>query len=321
MAEVALLLGMPISLPEFVSRTGQSDWLAKFDRAEGTPTERHQHLVSVWERQYYPLVAEPLLELIDAASRLDVDVRSQATLRTIADTTTTRRVVILFGHWKGAEIANDDILPPKNLQSFVERTGFDTPLTRWLRERFRQLDSESRTAPRAFLHKLRWKTRPAATLVSILRDALTTPLAEGAAEADGIDRIIQHELFVAANRRDELDSLFDGLLKPGNRLELFDALHAKEAVESAVAPDFDGVLDLTTCNSTVLANHLATRRDFRFRTVQFPTVLEPLLATQYLKATLELMRTAALPYLQARVLARQGIEQAVADIKNLDSVK
>jgi hypothetical protein len=148
----------------------------------------------------------------------------------------------------------------------------------------------------------------------VLTDALSHPPGEDARGRDGVDIVLESEVTRKARRRDELDELFHGLLRPGNRLELFDGLHAKEVVDDALDQRFDGMLDLTTCNSTVLADFLARRRRQRLRTVQFPAEQEPWWAAQCIDLALRLFVRESLDYQEARALATAMMVRGVGEI-------
>ena len=137
-----------------------------------------------------------------------------------------------------------------------------------------------------------------------MNDALSISLPDTPIDA-GI--VLEHEITRSARRRDEIDAMFVGLLRPGNLLELFDGLHGKEVVESAIAPGVTGILDLTTCTSTVLADYIAARRHHEIRTVQFPTVQEFLWCAKCVEASLQLVVVNAMPYQEARRLAGNAI--------------
>jgi hypothetical protein len=147
-------------------------------------------------------------------------------------------------------------------------------------------------------------------LAAILREALDADIDEPRLD-DAVDEVAEHPVTRSARRRDALDALFQGLLRPGNRLELYDGLHSKEAVEAAIAPTFEGVIDLTTCTSTVLADHVSAKRRFRLRTIQFPTVQDVLWGANCVKAALQIQHTTGVTYQEARQIAYIELEKAV----------
>jgi hypothetical protein len=322
--EIALLFALPVNREEFISRVSKSDYLRKFDSSNDKTAKRDANLESAWEKKYCPGVADYFGELMAAAIRLGIDVRTQATLATLREVTAERSVVILFTHWKGPEIVNDDLVAPREISAFVERIrDHHTPLSHWLLERFHDIGhggaSANGPARRRRFWPFNFTSHRDQSLLGILNESLSVQLSEHMSAVDGVNEVIEHEVTRAARRRDILDTLFGRLLRPGNRLELFDGLQAKEVVEAAIAPDFQGVLDLTTCTSTVLADFIAACRHLRLRTVQFPTTQDPLWATKYVKTTIELVAAAGLSYLEARNLARRKLEQALFEVERSKS--
>jgi hypothetical protein len=103
-----------------------------------------------------------------------------------------------------------------------------------------------------------------------------------------------------ARRRDLLDGWLHGLIEPGNRLELFDGLHARSEISHAISPEFTGVLDLTICTSTYLGDYLGRAAAQRFRTVQFIELQDFLEASIRISLALTFFAQSELTYLAAR---------------------
>jgi hypothetical protein len=151
---------------------------------------------------------------------------------------------------------------------------------------------------------------------------LTADIPEEHVTSDGVQRILELAITRMSRRRDVIDYVFQGLLQPGNRLELSDGLHTKEETEVAIVGSFVGVLDLTVCTSTVLGDYIAARRKNALRTVQFSAVQELLWGAKCISETLRLVAKECLPYLAARGMASDIIEQAVRQLglqRNLTS--
>jgi hypothetical protein len=269
------------------------------------------------EFRIFTLVGEPLQELIATAAKMGVLVCSRSDLVTITRLTTEYQIVVLFAHWKGSEILNSDFILPIHLDHFIERVHGDQSLIgSWLKAHLKMLDgSEDREAPRRrFLNQwLRLLRRQPLSLREVLSEGMALSARRRPTDAGGVDYLLEAENARIARVRDHFDSIFEGLLRPGNRLELFDGLHSKEAVESAVSPEFDGIIDFATCTSTVLGDYIAAKRKHKLRTVQFPTVQEFLWGAKCVGLTLQLLREHGLSYLQARKIAGSMLEQAIAE--------
>jgi hypothetical protein len=132
-------------------------------------------------------------------------------------------------------------------------------------------------------------------------------------KSDGVDEVFENAITRMTRRRAVIDSLFQGLLHPGNRLELFDGLHPQEAVEAAITPDFAGTLDLTTCTSMPLADHISAARRFVPRVVHFDEPQQPEWAAGCLKLTMELIGIGR-DYLKARAEAVEIMRMAVREL-------
>src|SRR5713226_10447056 len=71
---------------------------------------------------------------------------------------------------------------------------------------------------------------------------------------------------------------------------------------------------MSLCTSTVLGDYIAARRKHALRTVQFPTVQELLWGAKCISETLRLVTEHCLPYLRARKMASNIVEQAVRQL-------
>lgn len=304
--EVALLVAPPLEFTAFASRAPVSDWLAKYHRPEASHEERHSHLRHVWQNEYEPLIAKPLAHLVAAARERDVTVACEATLSSLADATARHQVVIVIAHWKGPEVTNDD-LRSSDVRKYVERARrSESAVGRWLFNHLSEIGSvsESKGLIQWFrLGLLQGSRASSRTLRETLEEALTADLPNAPLTDEGIDCQLKHPAIQAAERRDEIDQMFFDVMTPGNRLELADGLHSKEAVETAVAADFCGTLDLTTCTSSVLATHLSRRRRQRLRTVQFPEEQDFMWCALCIGTTLDVYANSANSYLEARALS------------------
>jgi hypothetical protein len=315
-SRLALLIAIPLTYTEFVHRVGNSDWLSKFNDAELAEEERVRELETRWRSEYAVHVADPLRRLVDTAQGLGVSVETQATLQDLRGASEKSSIVILFAHWKGPEVVHDDLVSPVDSTGFVDRVRSDeTPLGAWLRSRLveRRVDE---TMVKTLKYTLRaWFGRNASppSLIDVLAEALALPANVDTQLSQGVDCVLEAEVTRLARRRDVLDRLFEGLLRPGNRLELFEGLYDKEDVERVLADHFEGILDLTTCTSTVLADHIDRQRNGRVRTVQFPTVQEPGWAARCIELALRLAVEQTIPYQEARVLATAILQRAVSD--------
>jgi len=275
---ISLLLGLPVDEDEFLRRgqesetSRRSDYLAKWDDPGASAADRLDHLRGWWRRRYQADVAEPLRRLADAARAFGCRVVREAALGDVEAAAGVSKVIVVIGHWKGPELENDDFLGPGETIA-ARLDGIDHPLARWI------VDS---LAPKRGLGRLFSRALTP-------RDALRASLdAEIDGETpSGVDQFVELPQTRRSRRRDRLDSWLAGTLAPGNRLELWDGLHTKEAVAEALGA-FEGIVDLTACTTTYLGAYIFLHSGGRCRTVQFLTVQEPVDFAARLAATLEL---------------------------------
>jgi hypothetical protein len=317
LSDLALLLAVPLTEEEFVSAAGKSDWLSKYYDQDLDAANRSETLKRHWSDEYLPFVAEPLQKLADLARELSVEIRPRAELADVTECSASKSVLILFAHWKGPEVLTDDFVTRIETSEFLKRAQkSETALAKWIAASLcsNAYQEHKKSIVAHILAALRWNSSRGVR--QVLADALNVPL-PGDIPGPGINKVLERPITRMTQRRDEIDALFVGLVKPGNRLELFDGLHAKEDVESSIAGSFEGILDLTVCTSTVLADYIAARRHQRLRTVQFPTVQDFLWGAQCISETLKLVARHH-SYLQARVTANQVLRDAVREIAQYD---
>jgi len=289
-AAIALLVGIPTSFAEFAERVYTSDYLSKF-RPIPDDMEAITQLQTAWSERYAPMVANPIEDLLLAAEASGVRCIRRATLKDVHVATSSVDAVVLMSHWKGARLVYEDLAPNCSTEVVLERVrSAEGLLPSWL---LRQ-------------------DREAANLVSLLNGAITMGW-EGEADLEFVDGRCAIALTLEERRRRELEHLLEGLLAPGSRLELFDGMHTKDEFERAIALDFRGHLDLTTCNSTVLANHLRHARGGRLRLVEFPEQQEFLWHAQCLTSTIDLVLSHGMDYFSARRTADKLLHEVLLE--------
>lgn len=270
---VWLLLGIPASFEEVRDRVaagkraGASDYLDTKIPRSGRGSEIHPD--AEWLLRLEERVGRPLSELAEAAADVGVEVRRRATIEDLKEAAQHGEIVIVLSHWKGADLSNNDFRPGFDEALPGRLAPVDHPLAHWMIDEL---------APRT---RFGFWTRPAAPVRDVARRALAASLPSIASP----DRHEERPDTTAARRRDLLDAWLDPFLVPGNRMELFDAMHSREAVAAAVA-GFAGLIDFTLCRSTYLGDHVAAASGQRIRSVQFLDLQEPVDAALRLKIIL-----------------------------------
>jgi hypothetical protein len=302
---VTLLFGVPLSLGDFVARfevdsTCRSDFLSKYDNLDLSPESRDADRLKWWGSRYENNVARPLVKLAGEALALGCAVRERATLGDLSAAARADGIVIVFSHWKGPEFSNDDFL-----------AGFEENVTARLERIVHPLATailQSMRLPRRWLP---FAARNPLDAREALRQSLDAPVQDQQTAGD-----MYYELDATrqARRRDELDDWLNGLIQPGNRLELFDGLHSAHEISRAISPDFRGVLDLTVCTSTYLGDYLGRTAAQRFRTVQFLEPQDFLEASIRMSLVLTLFAQSKLTYVAARSAVYEAYMRVIGDM-------
>ncbi len=319
----AILIGVPIDFEDFVSRVSKSDWLAKYDQSDLDEKSRVSALRTNWEEEYKGDVADPIREMREFAQSLGVDVISRATLSDLYGCSEDYDVVIIFAHWKGAEVESEDILQPDHVSKYIDCLRNDSSeIGRWLLSRLEQFAGTSGYSQKGLFKRLLDMSRGVPDLTSVqevLSSAIFMPKqADEAIASETTSLIIEAEVTRRARRREILNTLFGELLRPGNRLELYDGLHRREVVSSSLSQRFSGTLDLTTCTSTILGDYLGGTTKQRVRVVQFPTVQQFAWCAECIRIALHLFFQAGLSYQDARLTASNILATAVLETASND---
>jgi len=311
---IAVLIGIPVDFEEFVSRVSISDWLAKFYQPNLTSGEQRTTLAVTWEEEYQPLVVRPFCQLIERAQNLGIEVSTKATLGDLENASGSKEVIVIFSHWKGPEILLGDLHDKLDRNALsLQVAQRREPIAQRIRTELDKLDGATKQSIVTRFVR-RWLGRGSGSLHNI-REILFTVIEESLPEgADAIDEVIESRSVSQARSRDALDSLLTGFVRPGNRLELFDGMHSKEEIESSIAKGFSGVLDLTMCTSTYLADYLSAKRKQSIRTVQFPAVQKFDWAVNCVALTLEIAVKENASYQEARRSANQLFTAAVLEL-------
>lgn len=278
---LALLIALPTEYQTFSDRLDQSDYLRKYSLDPE----------SAWQENYSTQVAAPLRRLMSRAQALGAEVQPEATLQSLHHATVTRDIVVLFTHWKGSTLAVEDRLCDDKAAYLARLEGRPSPATRYLTKRL-----------------------ALGTIGETLSEFIESTSSELEDAHPSGFTVMSEPLTVQTERRDWLDERFAGLLQPGNLLELTGGLYSRPKIAEQVDARFTGILDVAACNSSVLADYLDRIARSRFRTVQFPEVLDPALGCEALEITFDVMNEQGLPYLRSRI---QALRFVAATLKQL----
>lgn len=190
--------------------------------------------------------------LIELATSEGAAVFPRATLDDLSVASTSHALLIYFGHSRGALLAAEDLADFDGWRARV-RSYADHPV-------FGALDGCD-------------SAREAAIELNtiIVRGSLLPLLPPKVGEA-----LADNKAMVQTIGRDMVDEAFMGLIQPGNKVEMFDGLHAPGRFVDAISPDFCGEMDLTMCHSIAVAAMLDIRRGGGVHHVHWPVSITPL---------------------------------------------
>lgn len=295
MAELALslLLGVPTTLDDFLQAvSGHRDFTLRYAANPG----RH------WSENggYRESVAAPLQALAADIERIGGHVVTNACLADVSAAARDGRIVIVLAHTKGAMVQSPDILDGDPL-------ALSSNLIDHVDQDLRRLGRSLRKARRVDIQKL------AREMNATLR-RIQLRMLKAAAQSRGASRHSIRPEHAMAKAREMLDVALQGKLTQGQSLELRDGLHNVAALDQSIDAGFAGVLDLTSCVSTVFADELDRRRMGSFRTVMFDQFLPPDIASLALRQTVATAPNfEPIPYLQARAEAIRAVAEAIGD--------
>jgi hypothetical protein len=199
----------------------------------------------VWEKLYEPREVRPILNSLEVIERLGVEVRRGSSLDDIRALARARTVVIIVAHWRSGMLYPDHLLDP---DKFITRLARSSSL---IMTRLRDaLPSERRTN----LETLALQPNQLPSLLADLNRALQSPLLEEDASAAP-----SPPAFELARNRAALDAECHDVLDVTSGLELQDDTHPAESVATCLDESFDGIVDLMSCFSVVLAERIKRR--------------------------------------------------------------
>jgi len=307
-AGIWLLVGLPVDCEQLVARLSAPDSLLSNDFCleyappgwpANSPADLGQWLSPRFDSGYRRMVGTPLAQLVEEARATGIEVVEGATLAALTNAAQQASTIVIVSHWKAHEFVSADFLAGFDAEAKARLAQVDDAVATWLLRKI---------GPVPWYRS--WRERP----LTLRRALNQLPLAElPDPPAAGADRFIELPANRAARLRDWADNLFEGLVRPGNRLELFDGLHAREAV-SAALDGFSGTVDLTLCTSAWLGDYITRKSRYAIRTVQFPTEQEFHDAGARLIAVFDLVCQGA-DYLDARSAVAAMFEKEVREFR------
>jgi len=281
LAHCALLFATPVTEEDFYT-VMQGGPLVDYAAA----SLRGESAASLWNRRYRHIVSAAQ-DLIGTALELGGKVYTQIGLDEVAQATAQCDTVILLAHWRGAGVNPGEL-----------RQSRDEWFEVWSRHREHPVVALLGDVP-----------PDAVTLAERLNrliergDLLSSlPASIGVAAR-------QSATLAQALSRDLIDEIFATILPPGNRIELYDGQHTPAAFEQSIDVDFEGEIDLATCNSQVLATVLDLRRGDRIHHLHWSDLVDPLPQFVLIRFALRRMVATSESYTRSRLTVEQVLRR------------
>jgi hypothetical protein len=268
--QCAVLFGIPVNREEFNCRAEQSAG-ASSDYMTGLLRGRSPEVV--WEKDY-SAVAEAAQSVIHTANRWRVSIYQRSTLSSVYSATRHHRTVILIAHWRGAMFRVDDLMA--DFTSIRVRMEGDSKL-----------------------RNIKLNSCDGLGLVDALNAAVYG--LDLLPEIPSVPSQIQSRVLSQTLCRDLIDERLEGLVRPGNRLELWDGLYTPGEFEESIWDQFSGTLDLALCNSAGLATMIDLRRKSRIRKLFWEDLLNPIPQLLKVELSLRLSHSADSDYADTRL--------------------
>jgi hypothetical protein len=236
----------------------------------------------IWSAHFQP-VAQALDVVAPRLKDLCVEVVRDATLDDVGALLRRFAVVTILGHWKGHLILPADI---RDTARFVRRILDDDSRVcaqlRVLIDPVALKDLADASDPPDLQYRRR--------LADLLNAAIIagTPLFQINAEGLALTELE----FLEFNRQ-QLDVWFEGLLYPGNRLELRDGLFEPSQLAALIPPDYSGTIHLALCNSALMQRSISNAR---WRVLANETIIAPLPTLSVYRTVIETMAETRLAY-------------------------
>ena len=274
--DCALLVAVPVTREEFGADLARGTDFTRLFR-QGREGIRDGAL---WD--FYRPYADLALRVADGAAGLGVRVFYRCTRAAFQRALEESPVVTVVAHWRGAAYRDADILDPAA--------------------------ARARAAPLLSARNGRSCGESVAALLNGLLDAAlgqSGPAPGGSAAAAALAVRAQYALWEA---RRALDAVLGAAVAGGPAVEFADGPASIQEMAGAVAPGFAGTLDLTICNSVLLAEEI--RRKCRAGVVlsnAFPASLDVRLAL-YAQAV-KLLARRRLSYMDAITRLRRQMRR------------
>jgi hypothetical protein len=272
--DCALAFALPLTEERFLSdlRSPEHDYAAficEDFRVDGVEDEYY------W-RKVYRRFAVGMSRRCEDVERRGVTVVRDATARDFASLFDRHAVVTIVSHWRFCAVRPEEIVAPRAILEALH----DPP-------------NELVAAFRAALPGEPGDSREA------LAAALNAVIEAGHAAYGNEGRVPLQELKIPAVRltRPTLERAFAGAIAPGRSVEFADGMKTIAEFVDCIPPPFDGLLDLTVCNSAVLGHEVKALRRCVVAVNRHPT--EPFIRMAQYRTAMSMLARRPRPYAEA----------------------
>jgi len=247
----ALAIAIPLTREQFLgdlAKPEQKDFARHIKHSNPMPKASNEYY---WNEFYGPL-ARVIEQICDEVEELGVTVKRYVAVHDLFDLMVKFRVVTLVAHWRFSRILPVEILDPQGFLGALQNPK--QRVHRAVRITFEQRCPE-------LLDSAATVGVPAKALQENIADQLN--VITGAAHAlynragDSslcLDQIQEQSLINPLERltRISIEQAFPSFIAKSRAVEFSDGMHTVDEVINEIPVAFDGLLDLTICNSVIL---------------------------------------------------------------------
>jgi hypothetical protein len=244
--DCALGIAVPLTREDFLNDLGapeQKDFVQHVRRAndlEGASDEFY------WSSVYAP-IAGVVERACAAVARLGVDVQQRMTLAGLRTLFERHKVLTLVAHWKFAKVTPSDVIDPRQFLATLAHPGDPLQVRAAgaiIEKSPHLLDCSESETDDALRQRIAYAIRP---VIAAAHAAYRRP-DEQANDTVGEPQTVD----LRRVTRVVLEEAFPASIRPAPAIELSDGMHTVADFIGAIPPSFEGVLDMTICNSVIV---------------------------------------------------------------------
>lgn len=251
--DCALVVGVPLTREQFLedlSKPDSKDFASHFRRKNFRANASEEFYLDLFE-----LSARVARRVCDEVEAMGVTVKRAADLSDLNAMLRNFQCVTLVAHWRFVQVRPEDIIDVRGLwRALAAPEGRGQSAV----AHAVSLKDPTLLAPETAAPEQEQTLREllAKALDSIAKDSHALYKARGGASPA---EVLSPDGVLERLTRVEIEQSFPGLILPGKSVEFSDEMHSVQEVVSATPEGFQGMLDLTSCNSVILAKEIKSR--------------------------------------------------------------